>query len=162
MVPDLEKVIEVTLSSGNSESKTSVVWLTILGLVFPANQGFFAGPEGDLDGGHGYIFSLQTVLSPKFLRKYFFVVVCKKPGDEPQPGTWSQAVDQLRDHLGGTLAKDESKGRIFGAVAVGKAVRFYEYDEGNLSDMNGDGEAYYIDRQCQTVTRKLEYIREHC
>ncbi|PGH23670.1 hypothetical protein AJ80_02276 [Polytolypa hystricis UAMH7299] len=70
---------------------------------------------------------------------------------EEERGVWQEGHAQLNEYLE-NLAKGHGR-RVFGAIAVGKTVRFYEWDSGaeeiqNLAEID---ECFYLDGQCQTV-----------
>ena len=101
----------------------------------------------------------RTTLEPSYRNTAFLVIECKASSHETtDDGIWEHDVAQLAGCL--ASIRDQSSSRVFGAIAVGKSVRFYEYDDA-LRDMNGDGTVYNIHRQCKAVTEKLEYIHTH-
>ena len=135
--------------------------VSIITKLFPTEKGFFNGPVSQFGGARADLFTLHSVLSFKTHEKNFFVVEYRPPGDEPDTDAWTTAVEELRQYLGG-ISEGNSNSRIFGAIAIFRAVRFYELNDGYLCDLNGDGSIYYLDRQCKTITEKLKYIRTHC
>jgi hypothetical protein len=98
-------------------------------------------------------FNAETVSENQVL-----TVKCMAPGLEIQDSIWEHSVDQLSRYFD---SPDTSPS--FGALAVGEAVLFFKWDRDNrqLVDFQDDGTIYYIDRQCQTVTTRLEYFRDH-
>jgi len=53
--------------------------------------------------------------------------------------------------------------RHFGAIGIGKLVRFYEWkrDQQRILNVASNDACFYIDRQCETVTHWLEYFRDN-
>ncbi|KAH7324415.1 hypothetical protein B0I35DRAFT_458164 [Stachybotrys elegans] len=149
--------IKNRLVPGRPEGETSRVWNTILNHLFKPEDGYTTGPEMSFGPGRADLFTAHLVLDVRFTEKKFLIVECKKPGDESQDSTWSEAKGQLQDYLGNIT----SKNRKFGAIAIGKVVRFFEMTGSGLVAFEGDDKYYYIDRQCQSVTRKLLYFREN-
>lgn len=139
-----------------------MVWNMILGRVFPESENFAVGPEMSLGGGRADLFAAHHVFEPKAREAKFFIVECKAPGKESQTGIWNEAWDQLITYLSGIHPKHA--GRRYGAIAVGKGVRFYEWisNPGTLRDLSltGSQEMLYLDRQCRTVTDHLMHIRQ--
>ncbi|KAI1475137.1 hypothetical protein F4774DRAFT_398138 [Daldinia eschscholtzii] len=156
-LPYMEALIKNRLVKGKPEGETSRVWDDILHLCFPGGQNFSVGPEMTLGGGKADLFAAHFVLEPRLLEKKFLIVECKAPGLESRDDIWLEAAGQLRIYLGGVRGTH----RKFGAIAVGKCVRFYEWIDSDLQDI-ANGDIYWIDRQCKTVTEHLNYFRENC
>lgn len=113
-----------------------------------------AGNRPDLFTSH-LVFSLSTsVREHKFL-----VVECKAPGQEGAASIWTEGLTQLNNYLA-SIAHNSNKPK-FGAIAVGKVVKFYRWDKNNgvARNMAGDDTYFYLDRQCRSVMRYLTHFR---
>jgi hypothetical protein len=68
---------------------------------------------------------------------------------------------QLQKYL--QAAAGQKHRQIYGAIAVEKTVRFYKFDWKAKEIKNvAENDAYFhIDRQCQTVTRWLRFVRDN-
>jgi acyl-CoA synthetase (AMP-forming)/AMP-acid ligase II len=87
--------------------------------------------------------------------KKLLIVECKAPGLEGQGEIWFNATQQLEGYLKAITTTN----RKFGAIAVGKYVRFYELTDGVLAAFGNDSDYYLLDRQCQSITAKLAYFK---
>jgi hypothetical protein len=156
-IPSISGLIEDRLVKGQPEGETTRVWDGILHESFSIRDGFSTGFEMMSGSGRAGLFTSHIVLEGTGSEKKFLIVECKAPGFDDQPGRWKVAVDQLEE----LLSKVSSCNRKFGAIAIGKVVRFYELVGGHVMDFEGDGSVYYLDRQCQTITAKLRYFRQN-
>lgn len=109
-----------------------------------------------LGQGRADLFTAHIVIDTRLDERKFLIVECKAPGIETYSSVWKMGVDQLQAYLG-SLEGDQRK---FGAIAVGKCVRFYEWKDRALHDIS-DGKIFYLDRQCQSVMQHLVYFREN-
>lgn len=139
------------------EGETSTVWCSILHTLFPMTENYRTGPEMQSGAGRADLFTAHIVFDSQMSEKKFLIVECKAPGQESQAGTWTDEVAQLQRYLG--KVSKSSNHRRFGAVAIGKTVRFYELVNGSLVDFDNSDTMYYLDRQCQDVTRILRTIK---
>lgn len=151
-------MIENRLIEGESEGPTATVWNQIFHQVFPSREYYITWFEWNSNDSGLDVFASQLVKDSIWYERKFLIVECKAPGIEGQ-----EAFDEerlTRDLA--AIATPEKDHRKFGAIAIGKAVRLYEYKatEG-LKPLENDVTIYYFDRHCQTVTRKLEYIRQN-
>ena len=121
-VDTIKWFIKNRLTRGHKEDETSRVWNEILHLEYSIDDGYTTGTEINLNG-KADLFTAHLVAETRAKEYKFLVVECKAPGLETQDAIWDDAADQLADYLG-SLAENNSK-RIFGAIAVGKVVRFY-------------------------------------
>lgn len=153
----LEWAIENRLTNGQPEGETSRVWNAILSKIFRIEDGYMTGPEMLHEGGRADLFTAHIVFNPMHEEKKFLVVECKAPGRETDDDLWAEAADQLARHL----KSFKPRNRLYGAIANGKAVRFYELNDGNLVDFQNDGQILWLDRQCQSVMRKLLFFRDN-
>ncbi|KAH7166461.1 hypothetical protein EDB81DRAFT_755094 [Dactylonectria macrodidyma] len=152
----LPALINACLVKGQPEGETSRIWDDILHDVFPGRDNYSTGPEILLGHGRVDLFTAHIVIDVQVNERKFLVVECKAPGLETQDKIWEQGVDQLKQYLGSIHGTQ----RKFGALAVGKCVRFYEWKNHALHDMSG-GQVFYLDRQCQSVMQHLVYFREN-
>jgi hypothetical protein len=154
-------LIKNRLQPGKPEGETARVWNTILTSYYPAALGFSTGPEMPIGSGRADLFTAHLVIATIAKEYKFLIVECKAPRLETQGGVWTEAITQLNVYLG-SIAAQRNK-RIFGAIAVGKVVRFYEWDwESSQVENVAQNDAYfYIDRQCQTVTGWLAFFRDN-
>lgn len=155
-IPTIAWLIENRLTPKHTEAETSRVWDDILHDYFKSAEGYSTGPEMQFGSGRADLFTAHIVLEGRAQEKKFLIVECKHPGDESQGGLWRTGTQQLQNYL---RRIPTSRHRKFGAVAVGKTVRFYEWVNGALVDFENDGPIYYLDRQCQDVTRVLGDIK---
>lgn len=144
---------------GYHESWIKGVWNSILYAAFPLNDGYLTGP-GPVQGGEKVdLLTAHYVRKTEWSETKFLVVKFKASGEETNSGVWEEAVGQLVRYLGAT--NERPTHRVYGVVAIGRLVRFYEFVNGQLADLHGDGTAFYLDRQCKTITEKMEYIRKN-
>ncbi|KAH9883371.1 hypothetical protein F4778DRAFT_664914 [Xylariomycetidae sp. FL2044] len=160
-IATFEWLIQNRLAEGQPEGQTSRIWNEILHHIFTLEKGYTTGFETDLSNGGPDLFPSLVVFDVNHNEDMFVVIGYKALGPEEQTSTWAEGAEQLQRYL----RQIETNNRKFGAIAIGKCVRFYEWvkqpDEGYLVDFQGDGATYLLDRQCQTVTEKLVYFREH-
>lgn len=154
----LEWLIKNGLVDGKPEGETNTVWTMILTSFFKLDEGYVNGSEMSLGGGRADLYTAHIVSHFRNERLKFLVVECKAPGRETRDEAWAMGALQLQRYLSGI----SSGNRKFGAIAVGKCVRFYELNRnGSLEDFQNDGNIYWLDRHCQSVTRKLQYFRDN-
>ncbi|KAH7306012.1 hypothetical protein B0I35DRAFT_443696 [Stachybotrys elegans] len=150
----LEWLIENRLDPGEPERETSRIWGEILHWFFKLADGFSTGLANPLGCGEVDLFLAHLVES--YDDKILLVVECEATNIEAQKQAWEDGQSQLERHLkahGGTHQK-------FGAVAMGRAVRFYELIDGQLAPLLHDATEYDIGRQCQDVISRLRYVQE--
>ncbi|KAI1111548.1 hypothetical protein F5Y14DRAFT_464449 [Nemania sp. NC0429] len=157
--PSIEFFIRTRLVKGHPEGETSRVWTDILRLFFLVRDSYSIGPEMTLGGGRADLFISHVIFNERTTEKKFLVVECKAPGKETQDSIWDAGAEQLAGYLEGIQKGNND--RKFGAIAVGKFVRFFEWKRNVLVDFDNDGTIYHIDRQCQTVSARLRYFRDH-
>jgi len=143
---EFEWLIQNRLVPGQSEAQTSRVWIMILTDIFKRADGYSTGSEMTFSGGRADLFTAQVVAKTRHEEMKFLVVECKPPNQERRGKVWKEAAEQLE----GYLTAITSRNRKFGAISVGKYVRFYELvkTEGKqyLTDFNGDRSVYRLDR----------------
>ncbi|KAF2470539.1 uncharacterized protein BDR25DRAFT_225863, partial [Lindgomyces ingoldianus] len=154
-------LIKNRLVPGQLEGETARVWNTILQIEFPATAGYATGPETQIAGHRADLFTTHIVFGNQAPEFKFLIVECPRPAVEGQNQVWQDAGAQLKTYLSG-IASSRSGGRKFGAVAVGKVVRFYEWDNDSSSlNLLANGDHFYLDRQCASVTRWLRFFRDN-
>jgi hypothetical protein len=161
-VPSIRWFIKNRLKRGFLEGETSRVWNEILHHNYAAANGYTTGPEMQVDGRID-LFTSHLVLDARAKEYKFLVVECKAPGLETQDAIWEEGFDQLKDYLESISQKRIKPERIFGAIAVGKIVKFYEWNWifNCIENIAPDDGYFYIDRQCQTVTNRLTFFRDN-
>jgi hypothetical protein len=87
------------------------------------------------------------------------MVECKLFDKEGQPleQVWEKGAEHLRNYYLGGLREAHT---VFGAVAIRTRIRFFELVGTDLRDFEGCADSYMLDRQCQSVSKKLTRIRE--
>ncbi|KAI0395286.1 hypothetical protein F5Y17DRAFT_210131 [Xylariaceae sp. FL0594] len=156
--------IDNRLGKDHQESDVKDVWNLIICFHFIRLGGYSLSTEKGVPGGRMDMLVSELVHNPgRSSMKPFWIIECKAPGLEGQSAIWRDALDQLRRYYHGLTRGQTRKYPRYAAIAVGKTVRFYEFDPTTqeAQDFRGDGSVYRIDRQCQTITRHLEYIRNH-
>ncbi|KAF5006217.1 hypothetical protein FDECE_7376 [Fusarium decemcellulare] len=155
-IPYLPALIKARLVNGYSEGETARVWNDILHNVFPGRDNYSTGIEAPPEGTCERPSLAYSVIDMGSHEKKFLVVVCKAPGQEATPSIWQEGAAQLEAHLSSVLGHHKT----YGAIAVGRRVRLYKWENSVLRDLS-DGGVLYLDWQCQTVMRHLVYFREH-
>lgn len=149
--------IKNRLVPGQPEGETSTVWNGILHEVFPPRENYATGPEMLFGSGKADLFTAHLVFEPRAHEKKFIIIECKAPGEATRTSTWEEGADQLHGYLATIPVRSQQ--RRFGAIAIGKTVRFYEFANGQLFDYKNDGSIRYLDRQCQDITTILKEIK---
>ncbi|OJJ41803.1 hypothetical protein ASPWEDRAFT_179500 [Aspergillus wentii DTO 134E9] len=151
--------IENRIQPGAPEKKITGTWNTILSMFFPPTQGYMSNfnrtrADGPLDV---FIEHIETH-APQPRPFKFLYVQCTASGNEDIDEVWEEKLLILSDQL-----RQFNSKRVFGAIAVGRAVKFYEWNSemGKAVSLEQNPSPLFIDRHCQTVARHLEYIRNH-
>jgi hypothetical protein len=150
-------LIKHRLVAGQPEGVTSRVWNSILTHIFTLKDGYTTGLEPTFGEDAEDPFLAHLVLNVEHSEKKILIVESKAPGLEDRKSIWTDGVNQLEQYL----ATMRTTNRKFGAIAVGRLVQFFEMVGSNLIYFQDDGTQYHIDRQCQSVTNKLEYFRDN-
>ena len=111
----------------NPDETISQLWQPIVTEWFPLHDGY------TYRFGVSYIRVIALAPGPSesnesgWLERGVFLVECRRPSsDSGTESNWSDTVNnQFREDLSST--SNDSK-RVFGAVAIGKKVRFYRFD----------------------------------
>jgi hypothetical protein len=145
------------ITADSTESHVSAAWTTILACVFSRWEGWAVNQEHNVPRGR-----LDMKVSHKVGRTTlnFFVLELKGAAQSTGQGSLSRYEDQLKRYLLALGNTDDEL--LWGALCVGKNVQFYqlqktEEGEGYLDSMH-EG-MLRIDRQPQTVTQWLQYIK---
>lgn len=156
-------LIKNRLVKGQAEGEVSRVWNSILQIEFPIATGYATGPETLIEDRRADLFTAHIVFEGQTQEYKFLIIECKAPGLESQDKIWEEAKEQLDAYLAGIATGKSRKKRKFGAIAVGKCVRFYEWNSATpkTADALDNGVIYYLDRQCQTVTNWLRFFRDN-
>ena len=126
--------------------------------VLQMTEGYAPGPEWLRgENGEADVHLAWRVLDIKSPETPFLIVILKPAGSETYWGAWDWAVDQINKYFKSIGPEDKG----YGAVATGKGVRFYEWYNEAVSDFEDDGTNYYLDRQCETVVKKLQYFKDN-
>lgn len=154
-------LIKNCLVPGQLEDE-ALVWSTILSIEFPLTAGYHTGPETRINDSRAVFFTTAHIVFGNRVQEFKFLIVeCKRPATERQDQVWEDAGTQVTAYLSG-IASSSPSGRKFGAVAVGKVVRFYEWDKESKSlTALANGAYFYIDRQCKTVVEWLRFFRDN-
>lgn len=153
--------------ASQGEGIVNGVWGAILLEHFPSRDGYPTFPEAPTNEGYIDLLTRRTVFHPgeKTERHPILVTQGKRTGREGE--SWAKWQKQASDYWGSILTARGTygiKGRHFVIIAVGRKVTFYEWHEkGEVLDIIGtpEGTPLRIDRQCATVTRRIQYIRDH-
>ncbi|KAI9698611.1 MAG: hypothetical protein M1820_007410 [Bogoriella megaspora] len=118
------------------EDQVTAVWNNILAGTFPVTQGYMTGTERNFDEGRADIWTSHTVRRGERRQELKFLIVeCKRPELATQPGIWIEAHTQLGEYLTG-MARGTIANRVYGAIAIGKQVAFYNWTrQGGLENM---------------------------
>ncbi|PYH94557.1 hypothetical protein BO71DRAFT_450028 [Aspergillus ellipticus CBS 707.79] len=122
------------------EETVQVVWQGILSKWFPFRQGYKWGIKGSTLSNNNM--PDATVIQVCALRpnpsdsedwaeRQILLIECKRPSKDTPLGWDDTITGQFTDDLSATL---NASGRLFGAVAIGTKVRFYQWDGQVLPD----------------------------
>ncbi|GCB25760.1 hypothetical protein AAWM_08645 [Aspergillus awamori] len=141
------------------------LWNLILNIHFPPSEDFVHRPQHGRKEGYTDIQSnvwIQHNGAQSRRPTAFLVTQCKRFDKEGQDSAWAEGVRQLNVYLGEIASS--SKGRqygIYGIVAIGKYVRFYEWDRNNRMVVDlGNGDAYHVKNKGAQVVNLLNVIKQ--
>lgn len=148
------RVERITASS--MESHVSAAWMTILTTVFNPWEGWAIDHEQNVPGGR---LDMQVSYNVNRTTLNFLVLELKGAAQSTSSSSLTAYEDQLKRYL---LALGSANDELWGALCVGKNVQFYQLQKngrgsGSLHSMH-EG-MLRIDRQPQTVTQWLQYIK---
>ncbi|KAF4499683.1 hypothetical protein FAGAP_4134 [Fusarium agapanthi] len=156
-IPDGDYTVS-QISQGDLESNVREAWTFILGDVFSFYEGFRINHEADIAGGR---IDMEVCRMSNHRRLNFLVLELKRYSYPNSDTALRAAETQLRDYLRSLGSTEVDK--LWGALCIGKSVQFYQF-----SQANGRGQLVTlhdgmlrIDRQPQTVTQWLQYIRSN-
>ncbi|CAH0042788.1 unnamed protein product [Clonostachys rhizophaga] len=141
---------------------TSVIWnlwVDIVQETFPMREGYHVRLESEPISGRAdcKVYHFEQTRNPKKVE--FLGIECKQGHHETQDDSWDLAREQLITYLTGF----QGSAKVFGAICMGKNVRFYRFfpaqDDEPATIEEMDENVIRIDRQPQTVVRRLEYIK---
>ncbi len=141
------------------------IWNIILTWIYPIGSGYTTGPEASVGEGSSAFSTRHMIFGAGEFTT--LIVQCRPPEYETDTSTWNDCVVQLSDQLCSVAADVETPRlggiRHFGAIAIGRLVRFYEWkrDEQRIQNVASNDACFYVDRQCETVTHWLDYFRDH-
>ncbi|KAI1195898.1 hypothetical protein F5X97DRAFT_325983 [Nemania serpens] len=119
--PAFAFLVKNRLVKGQPEGETKRIWDDILHRYFTMKDGYSTGPEMEFGGGRADLFTAHIIFDVKAYEKRFLVVECKSPGKESQDNVWRSGANQLAGYLASIKSVRHRK---YGAIAIGKAVRF--------------------------------------
>lgn len=155
--------IKNRFAAGATETETSTVWNLILSVYFSLEFGYIKTLQAP------YIVTSHLLFSSpeKAQENKFLVVRCRAPGNDGER-VWQEEREKLNERFVSDFPQDDSGRRLFGIIAMGKAVQFYEWDFYEvkmkvlaLHETVNNDPCFYLDRYCQTVVKYLEYIRNN-
>lgn len=146
------------INQGSLESNVRQAWSLILGDVFSMYEGFVVNHEADIRGRR---LDIEVCRVNNNHRLNFLVLELKRYSYSNSDQALEDAETQLKGYLGSLGHTQE--GMLWGALCIGKSVQFYQ-----CSKDGADVELFAlhegmlrIDRQPQTVTQWLQYIRSN-
>lgn len=164
-----------SLRQDTSESHMYGIWDAILNYKFPVASGYITRPQ-DLHrtyGGSRGFSDFHTMERLKGDRKFFLLTQCKAAASESQEADWNRAVQQLKDYFK-LQHKKRPAGTVYGIVAVGKRVSFYQFDFQNkeavlwlprslppMRGHTGNRDWYQLDKEHCEVEACLNYILQN-
>lgn len=156
-IPDGDYTI-AQINRGSLESDVRDAWSVILLDVFSVYEGFRINHEADIAGGR---VDIEVCRLSNHHRLNFLVLELKRYSYPNSDTALHAAEIQLRNYLRSLGSTEVDK--LWGALCIGKSVQFYQFTQ-----VNGRGQLVTlhegmlrIDRQPQTVTQWLQYIRSN-
>lgn len=164
-VNSINWLIDNRMRPEHHEGETKRIWLTILPWFYTATTGYATGAEMTMNGTETADIVVTHIKKIRKINELNFLIVeCKAPHLFTPDTHWNDAFDELKRYLTYTYTARgyTARGgkRLFGAVAIGKGVKFYEWDGSSAILLSGDA-PLYIDRECRTVMSWLEYARDN-
>jgi hypothetical protein len=143
-------------------------------LGFDPVNGFVTRPQAmhtQTGGARGFS-DFNTLDLNGARRRSFLITQCKSALGEGKPGVWEDGAEQLLRYFKLQHGRRHSPIRPYGILAIGRRVRFWQYDAATESlvgwrpsapipDANGPREFYYIDREITEVQNALRDILNH-
>lgn len=116
------------------EETVQVVWQEIVTEWFPGRHGYKWGFKGSMLANNNMpdvtVIQVRALVqnpqaSQEWAEHQILLVECKHPSSNTPLGWHNTITGQFEDDLSETLNTSE---RLFGAVAIGKKVRFYQFN----------------------------------
>lgn len=155
------------LGPQDHEAAVSAIWIAILSFTFPPLKGYLIRPEQATAGGFADLYMVHFDITVTPISEYHFCIVqCKRVSAEGQASAWDEGRSQLRGYLPNLKPRNRAH-PVYGAVAVGRWVEFYQYDRdaatGNepLQRLGSSTGMLHIARQCGTIQGILEGIKSN-
>jgi hypothetical protein len=163
-------VIALEIQDVTANSRASVVagiWNGILNCTgFTSSEGYINRPGYPRNSTYIYWSVVQYLPGPQDARP-FFTVQCKPACHETSNEVWSTGARELGGHLYNAVGQRQGPDRTpaYGALAVGRYVKFfrYDYDEGTVMGWyaHASGGPYHVARDCLLVQNALDEIRNN-
>ncbi|KAL2815037.1 hypothetical protein BDW59DRAFT_166950 [Aspergillus cavernicola] len=145
------------------EDCVGAMWNTIIISIFPIAHFALERQAMNPGGFPDITVSAWTRNGNNLFRRPFLVMETKKAPSDGGP-RWEVAEPQLKRYLEGhaqTAATGQTGGaRLYGAVAIGTAVKFYTYNrrKGTLNPMYCQQQAYDVINDAAVVIKRLQQI----
>ncbi|RAQ73460.1 hypothetical protein COH20_005050 [Aspergillus flavus] len=135
-----------SIKEHSTEAPVNMLWQNICSTFFPTAAGFKIGSNLPLlqDDTQPDCSVIQIVMlnpdprdphsSTGLAEKQILVVECKRPSKD-RPTEWNSANDQLEHYCENNV---NGSSRIFAVTAIGRKVRFWQYDSPNLTPLRYD------------------------
>jgi hypothetical protein len=155
------------------------IWDAILNWQFPVTDGYITRPQDlhkKFGGKKGFSDFHTFQYDAAGQQKFFLITQCKAVEGESRQSTWKEASDQLISYLN-MQHKKRPEGTVYGIVAIGKRVRFYQYNfvkknidpwrpgSKGLPPLPRIGEDrrdfYLLVDEVDRVQQALDWIRDH-
>ncbi|KAF4334216.1 hypothetical protein FBEOM_11958 [Fusarium beomiforme] len=133
-------------------------WSIIFGEIFCSYEGFSIRHEANLQGGRSDM-EVSRIINRHRLN--FLVLELKRSSYLNSTRALRDAETQLKGYLDSLGNTQDDK--VWGALCIGKNVQFYQFSNGNgAPELFALHEGMLrVDRQPQTVTQWLQYIRSN-
>lgn len=143
------------------EGRVVSIWTTILSEAFPVREDYVQEPQCATRGKYTDITvsQWQRDNNDTLQRKPFLIIQVKRYGFDLRQSIWLAAQKQLSEYL--KVIARSNPGRIFGIIAIGRHVCFYEFKRGvqEVRFLSGTPTMYEIRAAVNMVRRKLMVIK---
>ena len=119
------------MRAADFEQKVDVVWSLILGHYLSKGKAYVHARENRVRKGYVDIYTKQWVRRPGHQNRVqcpFLITQCKRQKRQWRDEAWDEGWHQIDKYLKALERKKSWKHPSYGIVAVGKYVRFYEWD----------------------------------
>ncbi|KAJ5668958.1 hypothetical protein N7462_010028 [Penicillium macrosclerotiorum] len=150
---------------GSLDTVTSGVWSGILALQFPIVQGYLSRPQQhQWVSEQGFWTDILVQHTVDNRPRVFFVVMIRtgwSPSLEVTPGQLEDWTRHLSEYLDMTygLRWRPNLARVYGAMVVGRGVRFFTYDIGEMEPMLLDYQHYHVNYPFFDLVRDAEHVQ---